>query len=413
MPNIFAQYPPAVRRFLIGVFINALGAGLTQPITIVYLNQVRDLSMTTASLVLSWMAISGLISAPIFGWLVDRFGPRIVMLGAILLEVCATAMWSLVHDTKTAYLVGTLVAIGHSGMWPPQSTLMARMVTEEHRQKLFGLQFMMLNLGIGIGGLVSSSIVRVEYPHTFTRLFILDAASFFIYFLFILSLRGEGKKLPREEHEKEEGSYRDLLRDKRLVRLSLVSILLITAGYASMDAGMPVMLTTAGGLDVSQLGPIWAVNTFIIVLLQITMLNKLEGRSRTKLFAVVGVLWSISWLVLGVGLVNTNMMLIAACISTAIFALGETVWSPVGSSLQNAIAPEHLRGRYNAVGGLVWVIAGTIGPAFSGVMLERGWAIQWLLVIAAAALLAGYLGQSLRRLITDHEDGILESADSA
>ena len=413
MSSIISQYPPSVRRFLVGAFLNALGGGLTMPIMVVYLNQVRGLSLTSASLVLSWMAISGLISSPVFGWLVDRFGPRIVLLSSILIESLATALWSTVHDVKSAYFIGTLSAIGNAGIWPPQATMMARMVEEEHRQKLFGLQFMMLNLGLGIGGLVSSTIVRVENPQTFTKLFVLDAFSYLVYFFFILSLRGIGGRLPESIHEKEEGSYREMLRDKRLVRLSLISILLMTAGYASMDAGMPAMLTTSGGLEVSQLGPIWAVNTGVIVILQITMLNKLQGRSRTKLFAVVGMLWSISWLVLGVGLLNPGWVFLAACIATAIFAVGETVWSPVGSSLQNAIAPEHMRGRYNAVGGLVWVIAGTIGPAFSGFMLERGWAIQWLLVIAAAALLAGYLGQSLRRLITDKEDGILESAEQS
>ena len=109
---------------------------------------------------------------------------------------------------------------------------------------------------------------------------------------------------------------------------------------------------------------------------------------------------------------NTKWLFIAACISTAIFAVGETVWSPIGSSLQNAIAPEHMRGRYNAVGGLVWVIAGTIGPAFSGLMLDKAMALQWLMTIACGALIAGYLGQSLRRLITSREDGILDAADA-
>ena len=412
MSQFLPESSPAVRRFLLGAFLNALGGGLTLPIMVVYLNQVRGLSMTSASIVLSWMAVTGLFTSPIFGWLVDHFGPRIVLLCSILIEALATGLWSTVHDVKGAYLVGTLSAIGNSGIWPPQSTMMARMVDEENRQKFFGLQFMMLNLGLGLGGLISSTIVRVDDPTSFTRLYLLDACSYLFYFAFILSLRGVGQKLPREHSQKEQGSYREMLRDKRLVRLSLVSILLLTSGYASMDAGMPAMLTTYGGLDVSKLGPIWAVNTSVIVILQITILKKLEGRSRTKLIAVVGVLWSISWLVLGLGMTNTNWIFLAACLSTAIFAIGETVWSPIGSALQNAIAPEHMRGRYNAVSGLVWVISGTIGPAFSGIMLEHGFVLQWLLAISAGSLIAGYLGQSVRRFITDREDGILDAADA-
>lgn len=412
MSQFLPQSSPVVRRFLVGVFLNALGGGLTVTIMVVYLNQVRTFSMTSASLLLSWMAITGLISSPIFGWLVDHYGPRIVLLSSILVEAIATAAWSIVSDLKSAYFVATLSAIGNAGIWPPQTTLMARMVNEEDRQKFFGLQFMMLNFGLGLGGLISSTIVRIEEPGTFTQLYLFDAFSYLVYFMFIFSLRGIGGRIPKPAIEKEKGGYREMLRDKRLVRLSLISIMLMTAGYASMDAGMPAMLTTYGGLKVSQLGPIWAVNTAVVVILQIAILKKLDGRSRTKLFAVVGVLWSISWLVLGLGMTNARWTFLAACISTAIFAVGETVWSPIGSSLQNAIAPEHMRGRYNAVGGLVWVIAGTIGPAFSGVMLDHGYALQWLLSIASCALLAGYLGQSLRRLLTAREDGIYDAPDA-
>ena len=406
MSQFLVEATPQVRRFLVGALLNSLGGGLTLPVLIVYLNQVRGLSMASASIVLSWMAIVGLVTSPGIGTLVDRFGPRGILMIAIVIEAVGAASWGFVHSVPQAYAVATVVALGNAGIWPPQTTMMSRMVSEEARQKFFGIQFMMLNLGLGLGGMISSFIVRIDDPQSFVRLFLIDGLSYFVFFLFIASLKGVGEKpVQDDEDQQDDGSYREVLRDRRLIKMTAISILMLTCGYASMDAGLPALLTTYGGLSVSQLGPLWAVNTGVVVLLQISILKRLEGRSRTRLLGLVGILWSLSWVVLGVGVQIKVATFVVACISTAIFATGETIWSPIGAALQNAIAPEHLRGRYNAVGALAWVMASAIGPVISGVMLGYGLEIEWIALIALGSLAAGLLGMRLQRNLTPAEDG--------
>jgi hypothetical protein len=77
----------------------------------------------------------------------------------------------------------------------------------------------------------------------------------------------------------------------------------------------------------------------------------------------------------------------------------------VAPSLINAFAPPHLRGRYNAVGGLVWSVSGSLGPIIAGVMIGNGWGVAWALLLAVGALVAGVLLASLRGLLTPEEDG--------
>lgn len=406
MSRFLPDGDPHVRRFLVGALLNAIGGGLTLPVLVIYLTRISGMSVSSASIVLSWMAVCGLVFSPVVGSIVDRIGPRPVLLVAILVEALGVALWSQVDSAVSAYAVGTMVALGNAGIWPPQHTMMARMVPPESRQKFFGLQFMMLNLGLGIGGMVSSTIVRTDSPATFTRLFLLDAVSYVVYFCFVLSLRGTGGRLSDEERgTRHEGSYREVFRDRRLVKLSLVSVLMLTCGYASMDGGIPIMLTTYGGLTVNQLGPLWTANTGVIVLLQLVVLKRLEGRSRSRLLGVVAATWALAWVIEIVAISEPNWTFLLAAVSTAVFAVGETVWSPVGSTLQNEIAPEHLRGRYNAVGALAWVVSGSIGPLFSGLMLEHGLAREWLLCLIVGLAVAGSLGVRLRRELTPAEDG--------
>lgn len=401
------ELSPQARRFLVGSLLNSLGGGLTLTVIVVYLHRIAELALTTASLVLSWMAVVGLAVGPIFGTLVDKYGPRVVMLFAILIEAVSVASWSLVRSASAAYLVGFFVTVGAAGIWAPQTTMMARMVPEDFRQKLFGLHFMMLNLGLGVGGLISSLIVDINIPESFTRLFILDAFSYLVFFLIVYTLRQAGGPIPNEDQKEDEG-FKEILKDKAFMKIQGVKLLLLTCGYSALDAGLPPLLTEYGGLNINKLGPIWAINTGVIVLGQIFVINKLQGRSRTKSIAVIGSIWAFSWAIIGFG-VSVEKALIGAMIGVGVFAIGEMVWSTIGSSITNDMAPEHLRGRYNSTDSLVWVTAAAIGPAVSGVMLHNGLTYEWIALLVLGQLTGGFLGLKMRKYLTDKQDGILIS----
>ena len=398
---------PQVKRFLAGALFNSLGSGLTLPILIVYLNQVRGFSLTAASLILSWMAITGLAFSPISGHLVDKFGPRRIMLIAILIEALATVSWAFVNSINEALLVGALSSLGHAAIWPTQTTMMARMVNKEFRAKFFGLQFMMLNLGLGLGGIFSSLIVSIDDPASFTRLYVLDAMTYLIFFGFIYTLRGIGDQIEKTQAEIDnDGGYRQVIADHVFMRLAVAKLLLVTFGYASLDAGLPTLLTLFGELSVKALGPIWAVNTGVIVLGQIFVLNRLNGRSRVQLMSAISLIWSGAWVIIGVSVsLDPTATFALAATGVGIFAIGEMIWSSVGPSLTNELAPEHMRGRYNSVDGLIWVFAGAIGPALSGIMLQFELIAIWIGIIVTGQLVAGFLVLRLRHALTPTQDG--------
>lgn len=407
--NELRSASPQVKRFLAGVFLNSLGGGLTLPVLVIYLNQVRDISLTGASLVLSWMAITGLIYSPIIGQLVDKFGPRRIMLFAILMEASATIAWAFVKDFRSALLVGALSSLGNAAMWPPQTTMMARMVDEEFRPKFFGLQFMMLNLGLGLGGVFSSFIVDVNDPASFTRLYFIDSLTFLLFFAFILSLKGVGGRIEKTEEEiANDGGYRQIIADRSFMQLTVAKLLMITFGYASLDAGLPALLTLFGDLSVKALGPIWAVNTGVIVLGQLFVLNRLDGRSRIRLMTLVSLIWAVSWILIGFSVsLDPSATFVLAAVGIGIFAIGEMIWSSVGPTLTNELAPEHLRGRYNSVDGLIWVFAGAVGPAISGVMLQHELIGSWIVIIVLGQVIGGLSVLRLRKVLTPVQDGLI------
>ncbi len=92
------------------------------------------------------------------------------------------------------------------------------------------------------------------------------------------------------------------------------------------------------------------------------------------------------------------------------------IQAPVGPSLVNAFSPPHLRGRYNAVVGLVWGVSGALGPALAGIGIGTGHGVVWAITLSLGCLVASVVFASMRSLLTPEEDGrpalaVLEPAE--
>jgi sugar phosphate permease len=173
-----------------------------------------------------------------------------------------------------------------------------------------------------------------------------------------------------------------------------------------MDGGLALYMTQVGGLPVRDIGIVFAVNTGVIVLAQWWVLKAVNGRSRTMLLALVGVLWAISWVVMGGSiLLSAGVVLLALCSGMAIFAIAETLWSPILTTLINHVAPDHLRGRYNAAAAVSYNLGSAIGPAMAGLLIGAQLGGMWIAALVVGCLIGGAIAWSVRSLLTPVEDG--------
>ncbi|HYN57032.1 MAG TPA: MFS transporter [Motilibacterales bacterium] len=406
-----------MRTLFVGQFLNALGNGLTLALLIVYLSKVRDIPLGVATSLLAWQAVLALLISPISGTLVDRFGPRPVLLGAVLVEAVGIFSYGQIDSTATAFAAMTVVAIGGAGIWGPSSALTARLVPSEDRATAFGFGFMLLNLGLGLGGLISSTIVDLEQPDTFTTLYTLTSLAYVALFVAVLSMGNVGGRPAEEESgggsdaagapgSETDGGWREVLRDRTLLRYAAAGLLMLTFGYGSIDAGASVFITDFVGLPASYIGIVFAANTAVIVLSQLFVLSIVKGRSRARVLAGVGVMWAISWVLFGSALTVGGWLAVGALIlAMSVFALGETMWSPTAPALLNDLAPEHLRGRYNAFQSVLWGVSGALGPLLTGAFLASRRGALWTLTLAVGCLLASFIALRLRRHLTPEQDG--------
>ncbi|MFI5034769.1 MAG: MFS transporter [Acidimicrobiales bacterium] len=397
-----------LRLFFAATFFACLGRGLTLSLWVVYLHNVRGFSTTFSTLLLAAAAVAGLAASPFWGTMTDRFGPMRVLLITFVAEAGGLVGWAYARTEREAVIYGLLVAILGGAGWGPASTMLSRMVPSAQLQRAFGVNFMLVNLGIGFGGLVSASIVDLHRPVTFTVLYVINAAVTLVAAAILLPLRRYGAPVTdhHDDPVKSAEGWREVARDRRLVLLVLASLVLLTGGYGSQEAGFSLFVVNNLHLSVHVIGVIFFFNTTTIVLAQLWVLNRIEGRSRSRVMAVVGVFWFVFWAMLDVTLALPPVLAVASlCAAMVIFAVGETMLQPTGSAIVNEIAPEHLRGRYNAALGLTWAVSGSVAPVIVALFFDIHLGNWWPMSIGAMALASSMLMLNLRHHLSELEDG--------
>ena len=391
---------PKSRKMVVGICLNAVGGGMTLSLLLVYLHDMRGFTNTFGGILLSWGALVSIIASTPMGALVDRIGPKKVMIVGLLLNSAAAFSLAFVSTHLHVILALTVINIAAQAIWPSQSVVLTRVTPEADRSKIFGLNFMLLNLGLGLGGLIGSLIIQEGSLRSFQWMYWIDAATFLLYLGIILTLHGEGlDRYVPQAHEPKQGTYRDLLAIKPLMLLGTGGIILFTFGYGVIQAGVPIYATQFLGLSPKWLGLIFGVNTLAIFALQPLVMRILERYSKYNALIAIGIIWSASWIFVGISpLLPMIASGIALCVSQFIFAIGEMVQAPVIPTLANELAPEHIRGRANAFMSLQWSISGVAGPAITGLMLGADLSTLWVVSMFIGSFLAIPLFLSMKRL---------------
>ena len=383
------RLPRPVQLLELGGLVNSFGNGLAYPFLFIYLHNVRGFALGTTGLVVATNAAIGLVAGPLTGPVVDRFGGRRTLVGALLVSAAGYGGYPLVHHPWQGFVTSGLAGIGNASFWPGQSTLIAGLTPQEKRHSAFAVQRITMNLGIGGGATTGGFIATTSDPHSFTVLFLGDAATFFLY-IFALLFIPEPERAPREERASA-GGYAAVLRHRAFVGVITLNFVLIMAGLSLIEV-FPAYAKNHAHVTERGIGFIFLANTVFIALAQLPVAKLLEGTRRMRTQALVGAVWAVSWLLVplaGISLEATAATVLFAAIFV-LFGAGECLHGAVQAPLVTDLADHRLLGRYMAASAFSWTVAFAAGPAVAGFLLALSPHVLWLL--AAAVLLGASAG---------------------
>jgi dipeptide/tripeptide permease len=274
--------------------------------------------------------------------------------------------------------------------------------TSETRSRAFATQFFLQNLGLGVGGLIGGHLVDTSSAASFTLLFAIEAAMFLLLVVVMATLRlPHAPRIEAAPTRSAKGSWKQLLGNRAMVQLCVLGFVLFFACYGQFESGLSAYGIEAAGISTSALGTALAANTAMIVVAQFAVLRFVERRRRSRVIALVGLIWAVAWVTAGyAGLGHGSPeMATAAFVSTyALFGLGEAMLSPTVAPLVADLAPEGMAGQYNSAFALVKQLALAVGPAVGGPMgasLHTPYIVTFLLFSLGITYLAVRLGRQL------------------
>ena len=371
---------------LLGRMMTAIGFSLFFPFLSIYLHLERGVEMKVVGLIFLLGGIAGATAKVQGGVLADRLGRRKVMAMALLLRGLAIlGLAQLTAIEADVFWIAALVVVssytGHFFI-PAAQAMIADITTGEKRLEGYGLFRVATNLGWAIGPLLGGAFPPSAYP---VLLLITGSLYLLTTALLFFTLH---ETAPKPAGGPVRLSDLALLTEHRSFLAFGVVIVLIYTVMGQMMSNLSTFTVEFVGLQNWHVGRLFALNGFIVIILQIPLARVIRAsaaRMTTALFFgsllyAAGYYW--------VGFAPSFLHL---ALPMVVITFGEMVVQPTGLALASNLAPPHQRGRFLGVFGLFNHLGWSLGPFLGGVGLDYFAdrpPVTWVFVSALALLAA-------------------------
>ncbi|QYC44235.1 Multidrug resistance protein MdtH [Nonomuraea coxensis DSM 45129] len=388
---------PAARRWAWVAVIDAVGTGMRIPVTVIYLTAVVGLDAASVGIGLGLAALAGTLCAPACGALIDRYGPKPMVVACFLTAAAGYLGYLAIQDWVSFIVVAIVAEIAeHSGR-PAKQALVASMVTAEQRVKLMAFQRSIRNVGFGLGGLTSAALLTLDAHSGYYAVLAGDALSFLVAAA-LVSRIAVTRPSPRPAAQAGPGrrdGFRDVLADRRYVALAVLNTLVMTH-VTALNVGVPLWVNQHTTAPPGLVGVLFALNTALVVLLQVRLTKGVARAAdtppvyvrATAAFAVAAAgYWAAS--MAGGTLAFVVVLLVVAMLAHTAAEL----YGAVGEwTVSVDLAPEHLRGRYLSLFHVSFSAHQAVGPVLVILLITKAPDLAWF--VLAAVLGAGCLASA-------------------
>ncbi|WP_338697647.1 MFS transporter [Streptomyces sp. Q6] len=368
--------PRAVWWLIAARAVNRLGAFSLSFLTVLIATRYGA-SAATAGLVSAAFGLATIPSRLVGGRLADRLGRRRTIV--VGLTGCAVAQLGIAAADSLAVTAGFVVLLGlvFELYEPPSQALIADAVGASERVRAYSL----LNAALAAAGMGAGLVAAGLGRWDLRWLFVADAVTCLVCALVVRRVLPADR--PRVGRAAERAGDIAPWRDATLLAL-LASGTLFALVYLQIMITLPLALAHRG-LRPADAGLLFTASALTIVVGQpLLRLKPLAALSTPAAFATGYVL-----LAAGLAGYGATHSLGAHVVPTVVWSLGDLVLMGRVYALVADLAPAGGTGRYLAVFGTSWGIAGVVAPVVGTQLLQHlGVTVLWLTMSAVCLALA-------------------------
>jgi predicted MFS family arabinose efflux permease len=362
----------------------------------------REIGLTTARAgqVLSLYGAGSLVGAISGGWLADRLGS--IRVQKLSLTMCGALLIVLGQVRVLAGIMPLLFAMAlFAGMlYPANATSMSRICPRDLQVKGFALSRLANNLGATIGPAVGGVLAMRSYGLLFWADGLTSLAAAGLFALLWTGARRGGQEAKPAETEASCGAdatgrsdpsdaapagpravspWRDLP-----FLLMLVIFFVWSLVFIQVLTTFPIYIRNVYGLAENRIGQLYAVNTVIIVVLEMILMEKIRKFSLALMINISFVLLGV-----GLGLMPLGRGFAFGALTVAIWTFGEMLSMPLVTALIAGRATDANRGRYMGLNSFAFSLAFVVAPPVGTAIYDGlGPDAVWYVCAATCAVIA-------------------------
>jgi MFS family permease len=369
-------------------FLFSLGRSIAFPYLAMFLagktqNGGLGFDSSLVGLILMIGGFASTFALPFTGSLCDKFGRKIMMISSLIPQILLTIGFAYVHAFLDFLLLYATLGIVMALFDPAYGAMLADLVQPEKREQVYGLNYMVGNVGfmagLPIGGLIATSS-GYSVLYFYAAIFV-SAATIGLGLLI-----RESKPL-QVAKVKVFSDVTPIFRDRIFILFCFMGALTIVVYSPSYS--LLSVYTEYLGFEPYVFGFLSSIAGAIVVALQIPIRLGTVRIGPTKAFIIAQTLFGAGFICFMVATSFPQLL-----VAIAVLTIGEIIFFPASSAFVANLAPAAMRGRYLALMGLFFGIGGstTSLTIFSiyGLLAKKSliWGIWGTL---GFAILPGYL----------------------
>ncbi|MGW6407774.1 MFS transporter [Streptomyces vinaceus] len=385
--------------FITGNLIDSVGNGMLLPLGLLYFTDVQGLPLAQVGAAMTAGQALALPVTFLAGRLMDRVGPRRVVVWANILSAAGFALFLLAREPWHVAGVHVLVQAGINMYFTAQRTLITHVTQGDERRSWFAFTGSLRNIGLAAGSAAAAGALTVFGNGSLRWLIAVDAAT---YLLAAACFAALTTTAPQPDGAPPSALVTRADHTRRYLLLVAVNLPYVLA-QAALAVLVAVYTTRALGLPASAASLLFVVNTVIVSACSTAVTAHLAPRMPRRAVAV-------GYLIMAVGMAAFALPALpgalaatawaALVVAIALFSVAEILLGPALSELSVSLTPQAAGGFTQGLYQFSWAVGMVAAPALFTALLEAGPLLPW--GVEAAACLLGVLAAPALRAPNRH-----------
>lgn len=344
--------------------INRTGT-MVLPFLALYLTKGKHVTESDAGLVIGVYGFAALITAPFIGRLADKIGALSVMKLSLVSSGIMFFIYSTIESYTGILIVTFFQSVLNESFRPASLSLVSEIVQPKQRRTAFALNRLAINLGMSIGPVAGGLLSEIN----FSLLFYVDGATALLAGFYLLFIKWDNQSPEVINTDTSQPVDKDIhpgiLKDSKYIYF-LLAIIPVEMVFFQHIGALPLFIVNGLGYSNSIFGLFSAINTILIILIEVPLNNIMSGWSFRSALSLGAILCGI-----GFGIPAFTEDLVLIIISIIVWTFGEMIFFPGCAAYAAEISPIKKRGEYMGFFQMTFSFAFTAGPWLGTVALEN------------------------------------------